>query len=76
MLQSFPANAAPWYVVDLGLSSLTLCRYYSKPAFYVFVPVFELAVSCMYAGTRIDQLFYVKGKGEAGEGQAERGEKS
>lgn len=75
MLQSFPANAAPWYVVDCGLNLLTLYRYYSKPAFYLFVPVFELAVSCIYAGSRVDRLFYVKGKGEGREGQTERVEK-
>ncbi|KFY90487.1 hypothetical protein V498_05922 [Pseudogymnoascus sp. VKM F-4517 (FW-2822)] len=57
MLQRLPANAAPWY--------------YSKAAFYVFVPAFELAVSCMFAATRVDRLFYVKGKEEVG---VERGE--
>ncbi|OBT85295.1 hypothetical protein VE02_07826 [Pseudogymnoascus sp. 03VT05] len=59
MLQHLPANAAPWY--------------YSKPAFYVFVPVFELAVSCMYAAVRVDRLFYVQGKGEGREGRGEKG---
>lgn len=61
-----------------GLNSLILYRYYSKPAFYVFVPVFELAVSCMYAAVRVDRLFYVEGKAEGrvvGEEKGEKGEK-
>lgn len=57
-----------------GLTSLTPCRYYSKPAFYVFVPLFELAVSCIYAATRVDRLFYVKGKEEERVRREEKGE--
>lgn len=37
----------------------------------MFVPVFELAVSCIFAATRVDRLFYAKGEEEA---QVEMGE--
>jgi hypothetical protein len=33
-------------------------RYYSKPAFYIFLPVFEIIVLVMYAVARVDRLFY------------------
>ena len=33
-------------------------RYYSKPAFYIFLPVFEIIVLVMYAVALVDRLFY------------------
>ena len=40
------------------------CRYYSKPAFYIFLPGFELIILGMYAVTRVDRMFYALGRHE------------
>lgn len=53
-----PSPALTIFQFSFTAYSLTMCRYYSKPAFYVFVPVFELTVSAMYAAARVDRLFY------------------
>ncbi|KFZ10574.1 hypothetical protein V501_05122 [Pseudogymnoascus sp. VKM F-4519 (FW-2642)] len=66
---------------ELGMRTATMLQHLPanaapcKPAFYVFVPVFELAVSCMYAAVRVDRLFYVEGKVEGGVVGEEKGEK-
>ena len=39
-------------------------RYYSKPAFYIFLPGFELIILGMYAVTRVDRMFYALGRHE------------
>lgn len=71
ILQTYPMSSAPWYahpaqavVSHLGNeksrfgSANNLHRYYSKPAFYIFLPTFEIIVLVMYAVARVDRMFY------------------
>ena len=49
--------------ISIGADS-DACRYYSKPAFYIFLPGFELIILGMYAVTRVDRMFYALGHHE------------
>ena len=44
--------------------SNNVCRYYSKPALYIFLPVFEIIVLAMYAVARVDRMFYAPRRDE------------
>jgi hypothetical protein len=64
-------SSAPWYAhpdpaavchfenqASRSCGSNNVRRYYSKPAFYIFLPTFEIIVLVMYVVARVDRMFY------------------